>query len=87
MLAAAARRRRAVRHGRARQLTCLSQLACAAADVEVTYETVDDGLRRARSRTSPHIELKAPSWKVDALLEVLDERPGKPVVASPRPRS
>jgi SNF2 family DNA or RNA helicase len=59
------------------QLTRLSQLASAAADVSVTYDTDDDG--EQREHTS--VTLKAPSWKVDALLEVLDERPGKPVVA------
>jgi SNF2 family DNA or RNA helicase len=59
------------------QLTCLSALACAAADVEITYTTNDAGEQKRHQ----HIELKAPSWKVDALLEVLEERPGKPVVA------
>jgi SNF2 family DNA or RNA helicase len=28
-----------------------------------------------------HLDLKAPSWKVDELLELLEERPGEPVVA------
>jgi SNF2 family DNA or RNA helicase len=60
------------------QLTCLSLLACAAADVEITVEIDPD---TGEEKRHTHIELKAPSWKVDALLEVLDERPGKPVVA------
>jgi SNF2 family DNA or RNA helicase len=60
------------------QLTCLSLLACAAADVEITVEVDPD---TGEEKRHTHIELKAPSWKVDALLEVLDERPGKPVVA------
>jgi len=59
------------------QLTRLSQLASAAADVEVTHELGADG----EERTHYHVTLKAPSWKVGALLEVLDERPGEPVVA------
>jgi SNF2 family DNA or RNA helicase len=59
------------------QLTRLSQLSSAAADVTVTYEVDDDGFEKPHY----HVQLKAPSWKVDALLEVLDERPGQPVVA------
>lgn len=59
------------------QMTFLSQLACAAADVEVTVEQVDDGYGGLVDKQHTHIELKAPSWKVDALLEVLEERPGE----------
>ncbi|PXY33574.1 hypothetical protein BAY59_10860 [Prauserella coralliicola] len=59
------------------QLTRLSQLASAAADVEVRVEVDDEGQEREHT----HVTLKAPSWKVDALLEVLTERPGSPVVA------
>lgn len=58
------------------QLTRLSQLACAAADVSVSTETAEDGTEREHVS----VTLKAPSWKVDALLEVLAERPGAPVV-------
>ncbi len=58
------------------QLTRLSQLASAAADVSVTFERDKDG----EEREHVQVRLKAPSWKVDALLEVLAERPGKPVV-------
>ena len=62
------------------QLTRLSQLASAAADIEVTTETVEvDGLLEERQHTKVH--LKAPSWKVDELLEVMAERPGQPIVA------
>jgi SNF2 family DNA or RNA helicase len=61
------------------QLTRLSQLASAPADVEETVEVVDeDGLQVEKIRTK--VQLKAPSWKVDALLEVMAERPGQPVV-------
>ncbi|TCB97560.1 DEAD/DEAH box helicase [Micromonospora zingiberis] len=59
------------------QLTRLSQLASAAADVTVTREPGPDGEMQGRTE----VRLKAPSWKVDALLEVLAERPGSPVVA------
>jgi SNF2 family DNA or RNA helicase len=55
----------------------LSLIASAAADVEVTYEKdPETGLDKPHY----HVELKAPSWKVDALLEVLDERPDKQTV-------
>lgn len=59
------------------QLTRLSQLASAAADVRVTVEPDAEG----ELREHVAVTLKAPSWKVDALLEVLAERPGEPVVA------
>lgn len=58
------------------KMTRLSQLASAAADVTTTFET--KGGEEVEKVT---VTLKAPSWKVDALIEVLDERPGKPVVA------
>jgi len=59
------------------QLTRLSQLASAAAEVTTTFETAEDGTEKEHVS----VTLTAPSWKVDALLEVLEERPGKPVVA------
>lgn len=63
------------------QFTRLAQLASAAADVEVTTEVVwDDQLGVEVERVHQHVTLRAPSWKVDALLEVLEERPGEPVV-------
>jgi SNF2 family DNA or RNA helicase len=58
------------------QLTRLNQLASAAADIRVTTERGADG----EERDHVEVRLKAPSWKVDALLEVLAERPGEPVV-------
>lgn len=58
----------------------LRQLASAAADVEVTFgPDVDE--QTGEPKRHVHLELKAPSWKVDALLELLEERPGEPVVA------
>jgi SNF2 family DNA or RNA helicase len=59
------------------QLTRLAQLASAAADVSVSVELDAGGVEREHVQ----VRLRAPSWKVDALLEVLAERPGEPVVA------
>ena len=56
------------------QLTRLSQLASAAADVKTSVEVRDgaEGLEEEVIHTE--VTLKAPSWKVDALLDVLEER-------------
>lgn len=62
------------------QLTRLAQLSSAPADVETITETVDEGGLLVE-KTREKVTLKAPSWKVDALLEVLAERPGEQVVA------
>lgn len=59
------------------QLTRLSQLACAAADVDVELVVDPNTLEES---VHQKVTLKAPSWKVDALLEILAERPGQPVV-------
>ena len=59
------------------QLSLLLQLACAPADMEITTEIVADpetGLPMEKQHR--HAILKAPSWKVDALLEVMAEREG-----------
>jgi SNF2 family DNA or RNA helicase len=61
------------------QYTFLGQLACAAADVEITEGPEEDpytGLLKKHY----HAVLKRPSWKCDAMLEILAERPGQPVV-------
>ena len=60
------------------QLTRLSQLASAAADVHT--EVLDEFDQFGQPKVHTTVTLKAPSWKVDALLEVLEERPGEPVV-------
>jgi hypothetical protein len=60
------------------KLTRLSQLASAAADVEVTEE-LDE--RTGLIVPKYHVTLKPPSWKAESLLGILAERPGKPVVA------
>jgi len=62
------------------KLGVLQLMACAATAMTITYETVVvDGLEV--SKPHRHTTLKAPSWKVDALLEVLEERPGDNVLA------
>ena len=58
----------------------LAALASAAADVQVTFgPDIDE--QTGEPKRHVHLELKAPSWKVDALLEVLDERPDSQAVA------
>lgn len=59
----------------------LSRLASAPADVEITWETrVNRQTGEDEDVQHVHLDLKHESWKVNALLEVLDERPGQPVV-------
>lgn len=60
------------------QLTRLAQLASAAADVTVSTEIDED---TGEAREHYHVTLKMPSWKVDALLDVLAERPGTHTLA------
>lgn len=57
------------------QLTRLSQLASAACDVTVTTEVDEFG----EEKKHYEVTLKAPSWKADALLGILAERPGQQV--------
>lgn len=59
------------------QLTRLSQLASAAADVTVTTETVEDPFGEPIEKQHVEVTLKMPSWKVDTLLEILAERDDK----------
>jgi SNF2 family DNA or RNA helicase len=55
-------------------LAHLRSLSSAAADVEITYgPDVDE--QTGQPKRHVHLDLKAPSWKVDALLEILEERP------------
>jgi SNF2 family DNA or RNA helicase len=57
------------------QLTRLSQLASSAADVTVTWEPDEHtGLPVAHY----HVTLRRPSWKAEAVLGILAERPGMP---------
>lgn len=58
------------------QINLLSRLASAAADMEITTEAIEDRetgewVEKLHRRTT----LKLPSWKVDALLELMAERP------------
>jgi hypothetical protein len=55
-------------------LTHSAALASAAGDVRIEYGPDID--ERGELKRHVHVDLKAPSWKVDALLEVLEERPG-----------
>jgi SNF2 family DNA or RNA helicase len=59
------------------QLTRLGQLASSACDVEVTEE-VDE--RTGELKKHYEVTLRAPSWKIDALLEVLAERKDQQLV-------
>ncbi|MEV6413873.1 DEAD/DEAH box helicase [Kribbella sp. NPDC051718] len=61
------------------QLAHLSALASAPADVEYTEGPEIDEYGQLKQHV--HLELKGPSWKVEALLEILAERPGQPVLA------
>lgn len=51
----------------------LQQMSSAAADVE-TYFELDD--KTGEMKEKQKVTLRMPSWKVDALLEILTERPG-----------
>lgn len=57
------------------QLTRLSQLSSSACDVAVTGEPDDDGIMQKHYE----VTLKSPSWKAEALLGILAERPGQQV--------
>jgi SNF2 family DNA or RNA helicase len=58
------------------QMTRLAQLASAPAAVTTTVDVADDG----EETEHINVKLKGPSWKVDALLEILEERPDKKTV-------
>lgn len=59
------------------KVNLLTRLASASADVTVTEEADP---KTGELKQHIHLDLKAPSWKVEALLEILAERPGEPVV-------
>jgi SNF2 family DNA or RNA helicase len=64
------------------KFTHLSGLASAPADVEVTYgpDTYPEGHpQEGEEKRHISLKLKGPSWKVDALLEILGERCGKDI--------
>jgi SNF2 family DNA or RNA helicase len=64
----------------------LKQMACAPADVRISYtQEIDKDPNSPTfgeeiTKRHVHLDLKAPSWKVDALLEVLEERPQQQVI-------
>lgn len=61
------------------QLTGLQLMACAPADIEIEYgPDVDE--ETGEEKRHMHIHPKAPSWKIDALIEILTEREGESVV-------
>ncbi|WAL67102.1 DEAD/DEAH box helicase [Amycolatopsis cynarae] len=60
------------------QLARLSQLASAPADVEIEFR---DDPQTGQPKAHYHVTLKGPSWKVDALLEEMEQRPGQQVIA------
>ena len=63
------------------KMTRLLQLACSAADVEITKEWIDDPVEGPIEKQHVHVTLREPSWKVDELLSIMEERPGRPCVA------
>ena len=64
------------------QMTRLLQLSCASADVwtEEVWQ-LDKDLGEKILVDKMMVKLKEPSWKVDAFMEILAERPGKQVAA------
>lgn len=58
------------------QLTRLLQLASSAADVDVTTEIRKDEYGNEIEVKHQKVTLKNPSWKIDAMLEILEERGG-----------
>jgi SNF2 family DNA or RNA helicase len=64
------------------QMTRLLQLSCSSADVwtEEVWE-LDKDLGEKVLVDKMMVKLREPSWKVDAFMEILAERPGKQVVA------
>lgn len=60
------------------QMTCLRTLAGSATDVEITW-TLDEATGEQKRHI--HLELKEPSWVVDALISVLNARGREQTVA------
>ncbi len=58
------------------QMMFLARIASSAGDATVTEEP-DEATGELKKHY--HYEMKAPSWKADALMEILAERPGQPV--------
>lgn len=62
------------------QLLRLLQLSCASADVELEHTGEFDDYGDEKVIT--HVHLREPSWKVDAFMEILDERRGQQQVVA-----
>jgi len=62
------------------QLSFLRRLACSAADVEITTEIVEDDYGQPVEKRHVSLHHKWPSWKIDELLRILDERGGRPTI-------
>lgn len=58
------------------QMMFLARIASAAGDATVTEEPDET---TGEPKKHYHYDMKAPSWKADALMEILAERPGQPV--------
>lgn len=65
------------------QLTRLSQLASSACDVEIEYRLDEKEDSPTFGTEVPHYNVTArePSWKIDELMNLLDEMQGSPLVA------
>lgn len=63
------------------QLIRLNQLAAASGDVETWTEMVEDRDGNVEERIRTKVHLREPSWKVDAFMEVRDERRESSVLA------
>lgn len=67
-------------------LAHLKSMACAPADVRYETHMVEDKdpfsltFGEEIEKQSVHLDLKAPSWKVNVMLEILDERPDQSVL-------
>lgn len=70
------------------KINFLQKMACGAADVEYEREMViDKDTGEEYEKIHTHVYPKLPSWKIDAMLELLEEREGQQtVVTSPSKR-
>lgn len=64
------------------QLQRLSQLASSACDVEITMEIDDKPGSPTYGEEVPkyNVTMREPSWKVDALMELMDDNKGEPLI-------
>jgi SNF2 family DNA or RNA helicase len=64
------------------QLQRLSQLASSACDVEIVYELDDKPGSETYGEMVPkyNVTMREPSWKIDALMELMDDNRGEPLI-------